>query len=81
MGTYDNVGKVAFLGGSRSPDPPDLAPPAPTGAGRPSAAAPPFWEPLLAPEAPGPGVWGAGAPTLGKPILESCVSRTVISCP
>ena len=35
--------ELVFLGGSRPPDPPDLAPPAPVGVERPPAA-PPFLE-------------------------------------
>ena len=52
-----------------------LRPPRPKWGGRrPSAAAPPFWGPLLAPEAPGPGGLGGGSPP-GRPAPQKFVTN------
>ena len=87
-------GKISLSEGASAPQtPPDLAPPAPTGAGRPSAdppqmggrwpsaAAPPFWGPLLAPEAPGPGcLWGGSPPRKASPPELCYLAVLVAGC-
>ena len=67
-------GKLASLGGSRPPDPPDLAPPAPTGVPKMGGRRPKAAPPLLAPEAPGPGGLGGGSPP-GRPAPQKFVTN------
>ena len=75
-----NSGGLAFLGGSRPPEPPDLAPPAPieggAASGRPAqnAGGPPhFGNPYWRRRRQVRGVWGAGAPQEGQPP-RSCLT-------
>ena len=70
---------LAFLGGSRPADPPDLAPPAPTGV--PKMGGPKAAPPLLAPEAPGPGgLRGREPPRKASPPELCYLAVLVASC-
>ena len=79
----EKLGKLAFLGGSRPPDPLDLAPPAPIGVPKWGGAADfgrrpvPCWRQRRQVR----GFWGAGASQEGQPpgiMLPSCAGGWVL---